>query len=76
VVLDRKEKEDDKGKWRWMEELVMALDCPDIQSEHIDRVRDDVLALHPFDSKSDDLDMEEGGWQLTSFDFDESAFEE
>jgi hypothetical protein len=26
VVLDRKEKEDDKGKWRWMEELVMALD--------------------------------------------------
>jgi hypothetical protein len=42
----------------------------------IDRVRDDVLALYPFDSKSDDLDMEEGGWQLTSFDFDESAFEE
>jgi len=76
VVLDRKEKEDDKGKRRRMEELVMALDRPDVQSEHIDRVRDDVLALYPFDSKSDDLDMEEGGWQLTSFDFDESAFEE
>jgi len=76
VVFDDKKKEDDKASHRRLEESMKAVQGGSFDDEHVERIRDDVLSLYPFDSEHGDLDMEEGGWQLTSFDLDDAPFDE
>ena len=76
IVFDEKSEDDDKGTHRRLEESIQTLESGDFDDEHIEKIRDDVLALYPFGFEDGKLDMEEDGWQLTSFDFDDSSFDD
>lgn len=80
VVFDdeKKEEEDDEraSSHRRLQESVTALESGSFNDEHIEQIRDNVMTLYPFDSESDKAEMEEGGWQLTSFDLDDAPFDE
>ena len=78
VLLKDKKKHDEDDKASSHRRLMVeeVLESGDFSEENVEMIRDNVLALYPFSAESEDLDMEEGGWQLTSFDLEDAPFDE
>jgi hypothetical protein len=76
LLKDKRKNDDDKASSRRRLMVEQVLDSGDFSNENVEMIRDNLLALYPFDTGSKDLDIEKGGWQLTSFDLEDAPFDE